>query len=156
MQQRMARRATASARYRIDLLKGSQSGVLDRLIDWQWGDVRAVVATGRERGRNGEKIMQRQFTIELRVDYADQEKNEAMRIALLNAARHVFGTAVLLADQVQPTIGVFSDDFFSGHKEIALLDDIIKQGVEDMGGNSGGEQISSELVEAFAATPAAK
>lgn len=95
--------------------------------------------------------MQRQFTIELRVDYADNEKNEAMRTALTSAARHVFATASLLADSVKPQIAIFSDDFFSGHEQIELLEDVIAQGVqqlEDAGVTQTEEPISAELVAA--------
>ena len=94
--------------------------------------------------------MQRQFTIELRVDYADDGKNEVMRKALQAAARHVYATAQLLKDGVAPQIAVFSDDFFSGHSEIALLEDTIAQGVEATGGVQEGDKVSSELMAALA------
>lgn len=95
--------------------------------------------------------MQRQFTIELRVDYADNGKNEAMRQALTAAARHVYATATLLADAVKPQIAIFSDDFFSGHEEIELLEDVIAQGkqqLEQAGVSEQPEEISSELLSA--------
>lgn len=95
--------------------------------------------------------MQRQFTIELRVDYADNEKNDAMRQALTAGARHIYATATLLADNVKPQIAIFSDDFFSGHEQIELLEDVIAQGVqqlEDAGVTQTEEPISAELVAA--------
>lgn len=94
--------------------------------------------------------MQRQFTIELRVDYTDNEKNDSMRTALQAAARHVYATASLLADGVKPQIAIFSDDFFAGHEVIELLDDTIAQGVKaiTVDGNNEDEGVSSELLAA--------
>jgi len=96
--------------------------------------------------------MQRQFTIELRVDYSDQEKNEAMRKALQQAARHVYATATLLADGVKPQIAIFSDDFFTGHETIALLEDTIAKGLAQINEQPGDEDsVSSELMAAATA-----
>lgn len=93
--------------------------------------------------------MQRQFTVELRVDYSDNDKNETMRTALQHAARHVYATAVLLSDGVKPQVAVFSDDFFSGHEEIKLLDDVIQNGLQDTNMTNDTEQVSSELMSAM-------
>jgi hypothetical protein len=92
--------------------------------------------------------MQRQYTIELRVDYADNEKNDAMRTALQAAARHVYATAVLLADAVKPQVAIFSDDFFAGHEQITLLEDTIKDGLEQIG-DTKEDAPSDELVQAM-------
>ena len=92
--------------------------------------------------------MQRQFTIELRVDYADNEKNDSMRTALQAAARHVYATATLLADAVKPQIAIFSDDFFAGHEQITLLEDTIKAGKEQIGGTDE-TPVSDELLGAM-------
>lgn len=91
--------------------------------------------------------MQRQFTIELRVDYEDNEKNDSMRQACAAAARHVFATASLLADGVKPQVSVYSDDYFAGHDEIKLLDDTIQQG-KDFAGAGEEAPMSSELMNA--------
>lgn len=92
--------------------------------------------------------MQRQFTIELRVDYADSGKNEAMRKALGLAARQLFATAELLADGVKPKIAIMSDDFFVGTEHIQLFDDLIGQAVEK---GEGGEEapVSDEMLRAM-------
>jgi len=96
--------------------------------------------------------MQRMFSIELRVDYADADKNETMRTALQHAARHVFATAQLLADNgVKPQIALYSDDFFAGHEEIALLEDVIQQGLDQQAGGeatANEDGVSSELAAA--------
>lgn len=93
--------------------------------------------------------MQRQFTIELRVDYADNEKNASMQEAVQRAARHVLATAALLADGVKPQIAAFSDDFFTGHKEISVLEDTIAKGKEQIGADAE-DSVSSELTAALA------
>lgn len=95
--------------------------------------------------------MNRQFTIELRVDYADADKNEVMRTALQVAARHMFATASLLADGVKPQIAMFSEDFFDGHAEIALIEDTIQQGIDELaaaGDTSVDTGVSSEQLAA--------
>lgn len=95
--------------------------------------------------------MNLQFTIELRVDYADADKNEVMRTALQVTARHMFATASLLADGVKPQIAMFSEDFFDGHAEIALIEDTIQQGIDELaaaGDTSVDTGVSSELLAA--------
>lgn len=90
--------------------------------------------------------MQRQFTIELRVDFADAEKLGPMRQVLQQVARHAFAAAQLISDNPKSTqIAIFSDDFFSGHEEIKLLDDVIQQGLDQVGEDSGSDGVSDEL-----------
>lgn len=94
--------------------------------------------------------MQRQFTIELRVDFADAEKLGPLKQVLQQAARHAFATAMLISDNPKSTqVAIFSDDFFSGHEEIKLLDDLIQQGLDATGEtSSGADEVSSELMDA--------
>lgn len=92
--------------------------------------------------------MIRQFTIELRVNYADAEKNDAMRKACAAAARHIHATANLLADGVKPDIAIYSDDWFAGREEIMLLEDVIQQGLDENPETSAESTISSELMAA--------
>lgn len=125
--------------------------VIEKIIEWKMGDPRLAPKTNRlsaiERGAH----MQRQFTMELRVDYADAEKNEVMKTALKAAARHVYATAVLLADNgVKPQIAVHSDDFFSGHEEIKMLDDTIAQGLEETKETVEEADVSDDLLKAAA------
>lgn len=94
--------------------------------------------------------MQRQFTIELRVDFADPEKLGPLKQVLQQAARHAFATAQLISDNPKSTqVAIFSDDFFTGHEEIKLLDDVIQNGLDAQGQESGSEGISSELAGAM-------
>lgn len=117
--------------------------VLDKYLDWKQGDPRFMTPRDQRRSK-----MQRQFTIEIRVDYADNGKTEVMKKAMQQAARHVFATATLLADGVKPQVAVFSDDFFTGHEEIALLEDTIAKGSEAIGETGQEDKISAELLAA--------
>lgn len=93
--------------------------------------------------------MQRQFTIELRVDYEDKDKHEVMRKAVAAAARHVYATALLMNDQVKPQIAIFSDDFFQGHEDLKLLDDVIADGIAMIEETTqDGSGVSQELLDA--------
>lgn len=93
--------------------------------------------------------MQRQFTIELRVDFADTDKLGPLKQTLQQAARHAFATAMLISDNPKATqIAIFSDDFFTGHQEIALMADTIQEGLDQTGETSGAEEVSSELMAA--------
>src|SRR5258708_17176205 len=76
---------------------------LDKLIAWKMASPRVHKKGSMSRHTlTEEQLMQRQFTVELRVDYADSAKNDAMKIALQAAARHIYATALLLADDVKP------------------------------------------------------
>lgn len=122
---------------------------LDRKIEWCAGRM-AVLRHYRLDTITRGAHMQRQFTIELRVDFADQEKLPSLKQVLQQCARHAFATAQLLSDNPKTTqVAIFSDDFFSGHEEIKLLDDVIQNGLDAIGETSGTETLSSELVGAM-------
>lgn len=97
--------------------------------------------------------MQRQFTIEVRVDYDDSNKNEAMRIAVKQAAQHVYAKACLLKDGQKPTIAAFSDDWYSGREEIEVIPDTIQKGLDsiavDGDDSDAPTPVSDELLAAF-------
>lgn len=98
--------------------------------------------------------MQRQFTIELRVDFADPGKLKPLQQVLQQAARHAFATAQLISDNPKSTqIAIYSEDWFSGHETISLLEDTIQQGLDATGGaDSNGGSVSSELLSAVNGT----
>lgn len=109
-----------------------EAKVLDRLVDWRLGDPnynRQVYVRNGLKPEKERQIMMRQFTMELRVDYSgdqklsEADKNELMRKAWRAAAVHVYAQAGLLATGQKPQIALFSDDFYEGHEEIALLTD---------------------------------
>ena len=117
---------------------------LDAIIEWKIGNPRY-----KQFNQEQEQVMpQRQFTIELRVDYADEEKNAIMNTQLARQARHLLATATLLSDGQTPTIAAFSEDFFIGKAEIDLMLDAIGEGVKDM--KPGEDSVSQELLDAFA------
>lgn len=91
--------------------------------------------------------MQRQWTIEARADFADADKNEAITEAVRRAAVHIHATLALLADGQKPQVVAFSDDFFAGHQDIALLEDTIGKGLKEFAGLQEGE-VSDELMQA--------
>jgi hypothetical protein len=72
-----------------------------------------------------------QFTIEVCVDYADQASSDVIRSSCQVAARLLRAQALMLAladgpfpfDDSMPKIRMWSDDFLSGHTQIALPDD---------------------------------
>lgn len=119
------------------------AGPLDQLIklvDWDmmWHQ------------RKESDTMQRQFTIELRVDYDDTGKNEAMRIAVRQAAQHVYAKANMLKDGQKPQIAAFSDDWYSGREEIEVIPDTIQSGLDSIAVDGDNEpEVSSELLAAF-------
>lgn len=122
---------------------------MDRKIDWCAGRMAVLRHYKLDTITRGAH-MQRQFTVELRVDFADQEKLPALKQVLQQCARHAFATAQLLSDNPKTTqVAIFSDDFFSGHEEIKLLDDVIQDGLDAIGEPSGTETLSSELVGAM-------
>lgn len=118
-------------------------GVLDQLIDWREGDLRYFANTPE-----GTKCMQRQWTIEARADFADQEKNDAVTQAIREAASHINAVVKLLQDGVKAQVVCFSDDFFAGHQEIDIMPDTIGKAIADC--DVGEESpISQEMLDAF-------
>jgi len=93
-------------------------------------------------------MAQRQWTIEARADFADPEKNEAITEAVRRAAVHINATLELLSDGQKPQVVVYSDDFFTGHKDIALLPDTLGKAIQDHGGEEP-EKVSDELLQAM-------
>ena len=123
------------------------ASTLDRLIDWKMRSP-AMARKSKTSAITEEVHLIRQFTIELRVNYADADKNETMRTACAAAARHMFATANLLADGTKPEIAIFSDDWFAGKEEISLLEDVIQQGLDETAGAVTEGEVSSELMAA--------
>jgi hypothetical protein len=68
----------------------------------------------------------RTFKIELRVDFLENEetKYEVLKEAAKVAAKHLYTTALMISDQIQPDIVLMSDDFFAGKDKISLADDM--------------------------------
>lgn len=105
-----------------------------RLSDPRYSDIRS-------------EQMQRQFSIELRVEYMDEGKYVELKRMLQAAAVQLYASAALIADGQTPTIAIAGTDFFHGYEEIKLLENTIAKGKESIGG--GAEEISQELMDAL-------
>lgn len=95
--------------------------------------------------------MQRQFTIEIRVDCPDAEKLEVFREVMRSAGQNVYAHAMLLGGQSKPQIAIFSDDFFDGHVDIKLFENRIAEGeaaLKAAGDTSEEQGVSAELLAA--------
>lgn len=117
---------------------------LDHLILWRMSDPRYTDRNNRVKGLT----MQRQWTIEARADFADAEKNEAITEAVRRAAVHINATLALLSDGQKPQVVAFSDDFFAGHAEIALLENKLGDALkahDDIGAEG---EVSDEMLQA--------
>lgn len=92
-------------------------------------------------------MAQRQWTIEARADFADPEKNAVITEAVRRAAVHVNAQLALLSDGQKPQVVCFSEDFFDGHQDIALLQDTLGDALEEHS-DMQEAPISSELLAA--------
>lgn len=113
-----------------------------------------------------EYTMQKLFTIEVRVDFRDEDKLPLMQTIVQQAARQVIAQAGLLGDVVKPQVAIYGHDYFVGHADIPMFDDDIATGqraITDAGNKAlttraptgvvGGEPVpegfSTELMEAL-------
>ena len=88
-------------------------------------------------------MSQRQWTIEARADCSDGEK-EAIKQTVRQLARHLCAQLNLLPTNVRVQVVCFSNDFFSGYEDIAMLED--KLGAALQMNESAAETVSSELM----------
>lgn len=67
--------------------------------------------------------MRKTYTVEIKVDFDDEERHELMIPVLRKAARNLLTNASLLADNHrQPQVAVRSEDFFAGPEEISAME----------------------------------
>ena len=131
----------------VEAFAGSNSE-LDQLIEWRAGSISVLKHYKLDTITRGAH-MQRQFTMELRVDFADADKLEPLTQTLQQAARHCLATARLISDNPKSTqIVVYSDDFFAGHQQIEIMTDVIQEGLDATGNETGSDNVSSELMAA--------
>ena len=91
--------------------------------------------------------MQRQWTIEVRADFNDTEKNEAITECVRQHAVAINATVVLIKDNGQvPQTVCYSDDFFTGHEDIGLLENKLGK-VLDAQTEETGLAVSDEMME---------
>lgn len=89
--------------------------------------------------------MQRQWTIEVRADFADPDKNDAITEAVRQHAVALNATMVMIKDNgISPQTVCYSDDFFTGHEDITLMED--KLGKAKALAASAGEDTPSETM----------
>lgn len=127
---------------------------MDKLIKWRMGDPRYQDKLMSKEYRElweKEIKMQRQWNIEARADFEDPDKNEVITEAIRRAAVHVNATIALLLQAEghgqKPKVVCYSDDFFDGHVDIALLDDTLGRALADHEATEQ-ESISPELIAA--------
>lgn len=66
--------------------------------------------------------MRKKYRIELSIEFKDQERHDALRPLIAQAARDLLATAELLADGRRPQIAVQSDDLFWGKDDLDLME----------------------------------
>jgi hypothetical protein len=101
--------------------------------------------------------MQKQFTIEVRCDFADAGRFEAARQLGLECVKHFLAGVQLLAEgdvlKQKPNSAFYADDFFTGHEEIDAMEDIIAKAEKQFGHltkhKSGADGVSEDLAEAL-------
>lgn len=97
-------------------------------------------------------MTQRTYTLEIAVDFADDKKHPHVKTILQQLAQRAFANVALLQDGIKPKIAIYSDDFYSGHEEIALMQDKIAQGeamLAAAGDTSAEAEVSDELLDAL-------
>jgi hypothetical protein len=66
-------------------------------------------------------MTQRTITLELKVNYSnDEEKNALMEKKIVKAAKQILYAATLISDKRKPDIAVFTKDNFYGKRDIEL------------------------------------
>jgi hypothetical protein len=103
--------------------------VLDALLVWRLKDPRFG-----QPHEGDHPIMQKQFTLEFRVDFADEGRYETARKAVMLLAKHGLAELQLIAqgdaNGQQPQVASYSDDYFATHDEIDAMEDVIAQAKE--------------------------
>ncbi len=101
-------------------------------------------------------MAQRQWTIQLRMDFADNERNEKIDNAFIEHGLAISALGALLSDGQKPNIMVFSDDWQMGRRELDIFaqklenPDPLAQANAEHGDKVAGNDVSDELAEALA------
>lgn len=88
-------------------------------------------------GHQREVVVQRLFTIEISVDFRDEDKLPVFESIIQQAGQLVYAQSALLGDGVKPNIVMHAHCFFKGHQDIALFADGVAAGVEAVPESSG-------------------
>lgn len=111
-----------------------------KLLEWR----RADVMTKRNKGDS--KMSQRQWTIEARTDCDDKFK-ETVSAMVRAYARRLQLVLDMLPEKTSVDVACWSNDFFSGHEDLSLLDDKIGEAEKML--PEGNEPPSEELLDAL-------
>ena len=65
-------------------------------------------------------MAQKTYVMEVKVNFTDDGKHEAMRDVMRDAARTVLTMAMMLADKGKPQVALHSSDFFYGNEDFSL------------------------------------
>lgn len=130
-------------------LKGE---ALDEYVHWRLTEPKLVGATGKD-----DPMAQRQWHIECRADFDDQDKNELINEIMRAAALQVLGNLDLLKvgkDQ-QPQVVCYSDDFFHTRQDLDLFvkegDTPLQTAIEQYAARMTKIEVSDELLAAVQA-----
>jgi hypothetical protein len=88
------------------------------------------------------------WEIRLRTNFSDRDKDEAAKLNVIKAARHLYVLMKLLQDEVTPEIVVIGNDWFAGAKEINLHEDILSH-IEEEQPTHETEGVSDEMMQAL-------
>lgn len=83
----------------------------------------------------------KQYTIQLRVDFPteDDKKHAAVAEAVRQVAGQLLTLTTLISSNISPQVVAFSDDWFTGKADIAL----IAAEDDDGGGGGGGGEVDT-------------
>lgn len=73
-------------------------------------------------------MTQRLYTVEIKVDFKDEDKFPLFEKILQQGAQMMFGQGAILNDGVKPEIALYGHDYFKGHADLALFDDDVENG----------------------------
>jgi hypothetical protein len=99
---------------------GTSSEGWERWRDW--------IIDHIQRDDNGDLINMRTLTIELRFDADEEERHAVLRDAAMQAAKHLYTSALLISAKRKPQIAMYTSDMFVGREEIMLSDDLTPLG----------------------------
>ncbi len=96
----------------------------------------------------GKTMAQQEWTIQARVDCGPDEQ-VAIKVAVQRLARHLL-TQISLSPTLRGKVQVvcYSEDFFNGHQDIALIDDTVSEAISGLPDGHQDEGVSRDLLDA--------
>jgi len=96
--------------------------------------------------------MNRKWVIEVVADMRDKGKIDTITKLVCRQAAHLQAAVYLIADEQKPQVAAYSDDFFAGRSELALMienDSYPEAAVTAEPPADSDDEISDELMDAF-------